>query len=37
MSFWKKKNKASFVYFILVAYSLLGFGVGYVIWEFVLA
>ncbi|WP_086374379.1 MULTISPECIES: hypothetical protein [unclassified Acinetobacter] len=36
MSFWKKKNKASFVYFIITSYSLLGFGIGYVIWEFVL-
>jgi hypothetical protein len=36
MSFWKRKNNASFVFFIITLYSLLGFGLGYVIWEFVL-
>jgi hypothetical protein len=36
MSFWKKKNNASFVFFILVAYSLLGFGLGYIIWDVIL-
>ncbi|WP_174558688.1 hypothetical protein [Acinetobacter bouvetii] len=36
MSFWKKKNKASFVFFIITLYSFLGFGIGFVIWEFVL-
>jgi len=36
MSFWKKKNNASFVFFILVVYSLLGFGLGYIIWDVIL-
>ncbi|MFQ1044162.1 MULTISPECIES: hypothetical protein [Acinetobacter] len=36
MSFWKKKNNAAFVFFIITLYSLLGFGIGYVIWEFFL-
>jgi len=36
MSFWKKKNNAAFVFFIITLYSLLGFGIGYVIWGFFL-
>ncbi|WP_092766106.1 MULTISPECIES: hypothetical protein [unclassified Acinetobacter] len=34
MNFLKKKNKASFVFFIITAYSCLGFGLGYLIWEY---
>ncbi len=37
MSFLRKKNKASFVFFIITAYSLLGFSLGYIIWEFILS
>ena len=37
MDFWKKENKASFVFFIIVLYSFLGFGIGYAIWEYVLS
>lgn len=37
MSFLTKPNKASFVFFIITAYALLGFSLGYVIWEFVLS
>ncbi|MFW1859979.1 hypothetical protein [Acinetobacter defluvii] len=37
MSFLREKNKASFVFFIITAYSLLGFGLGYIIWEFILS
>ncbi len=33
MSFWRKKNNASFVILNLVTYSLLGFGLGYIIWD----
>ncbi|MDM1286986.1 hypothetical protein [Acinetobacter indicus] len=36
MSFLKKKNSASFVFFIIMLYSLIGFGLGYVIWEYLL-
>jgi len=36
MSFLKKKNSASFVFFIITLYSLIGFGLGYVIWEYLL-
>ena len=37
MSFLHKHNKASFVFFIITAYALLGFGIGYVIWEHLLS
>ncbi|HHP6707759.1 TPA: hypothetical protein ACSE6Y_002822, partial [Acinetobacter baumannii] len=33
MSFLRKKNKASFVLFIITLYSMLGFGLGFIIWE----
>lgn len=36
LNFFKKKNKASFVFFIITLYSFLGFGIGYVIWEYFL-
>lgn len=34
MNFLKKKNKASFVFFIITFYALIGFGLGYLIWEY---
>ncbi|WP_416240565.1 hypothetical protein [Acinetobacter sp. CFCC 10889] len=37
MNFLRKHNKASFVFFIITAYSLLGFTLGYIIWEFILS
>lgn len=36
LKYLKKKNKASFVFFIITLYSLIGFSLGYVIWEFLL-
>ncbi|MFG0588570.1 hypothetical protein ACF8D3_11125 [Acinetobacter sp. YQ_14] len=36
MSFLRKKNNASFVFIIITLYAFLGFGVGYIIWEFFL-
>lgn len=36
MSFLRKKNKASFVLFIITLYSMLGFGLGFIIWEYFL-
>ncbi|WP_171406750.1 hypothetical protein [Acinetobacter guerrae] len=36
MSFLKQKNKASFVFFIITLYAFLGFGIGYIIWEYML-
>lgn len=36
MSFLKKKNNASFVFFIITLYALIGFGLGYIIWEYFL-
>lgn len=36
MSFLHKKNKASFVFFIITLYSCIGFSLGYIIWEYVL-
>ncbi|WP_373866268.1 hypothetical protein [Acinetobacter radioresistens] len=33
MNFFKKKNKASFVFFIITLYALVGFSLGYFIWE----
>lgn len=36
MKYLKKKNKASFVFFIITLYALIGFSIGYVIWEFLL-
>ncbi|VXA55570.1 conserved hypothetical protein [Acinetobacter proteolyticus] len=36
MSFLKKKNNASFVFFIITLYAFLGFGLGYIIWEYLL-
>ncbi|MBD1230824.1 hypothetical protein IDM33_13920 [Acinetobacter seifertii] len=32
----RKKNKASFVLFIITLYSMLGFGIGFIIWEYFL-
>ncbi|MDM1247289.1 hypothetical protein ACFODO_09710 [Acinetobacter sichuanensis] len=37
MNFLRKNNKASFVFFIITAYSFLGFGLGYIIWEYLLS
>ncbi|MCK0879482.1 hypothetical protein BFR78_019680 [Acinetobacter pittii] len=31
-----KKNKTSFVFFIITLYSFIGFGLGFVIWEYFL-
>ncbi|CAI3114042.1 hypothetical protein [Acinetobacter] len=36
MNILKKKNKASFVFFIITLYSFIGFGLGYIIWEYFL-
>ncbi|WP_236765713.1 hypothetical protein [Acinetobacter junii] len=36
MSFLKKKNNASFVFFIIVLYACRGFCLGFVIWEYFL-
>lgn len=36
MNFLQKQNKASFVFFIITLYAFLGFGLGYIIWEYVL-
>lgn len=36
MSFLKKKNNASFVFFIITLYAFIGFGLGYIIWEYFL-
>lgn len=36
MSFFKKKNNASFVFFIITLYGFIGFGLGYIIWEYFL-
>jgi hypothetical protein len=36
MSFLKKKNNAAFVFFIITLYAFLGFGLGFIIWEYVL-
>jgi hypothetical protein len=36
MNFFKRKNKASFVFFIITAYAILGFLLGYLITQFVL-
>ncbi|NHC04984.1 hypothetical protein G9F31_14670 [Acinetobacter sp. 187] len=36
MKFFKKKNNASFVFFIITLYSILGFTIGFVIWEYFL-
>ncbi|WP_373865824.1 hypothetical protein [Acinetobacter radioresistens] len=33
MNFFKKKNKASFVLFIITLYALIGFSLGYFICE----
>ena len=32
----KKKNNAAFVFFIITLYAFLGFGLGFIIWEYVL-
>ncbi|WP_228258838.1 hypothetical protein [Acinetobacter ihumii] len=32
----KQHNTASFVFLIITLYALLGFGIGYVIWEYLL-
>jgi hypothetical protein len=34
--FFKKKNNAAFVFFIITLYAFLGFGLGFIIWEYVL-
>ncbi|MDQ8936058.1 hypothetical protein [Acinetobacter rudis] len=34
MSMLNKKNKASFVFFIITLYAFIGFGIGYIIWEY---
>jgi len=36
MNSLKKKNKASFVFFIITLYAFIGFGLGYLIWEYIL-
>ncbi|WOE32200.1 MULTISPECIES: hypothetical protein [unclassified Acinetobacter] len=36
MNYLKKKNKASFVFLIITLYSLIGFILGYIIWEYLL-
>ena len=36
MRFFRQKNKASFVFFIITLYAFLGFGLGFIIWEYVL-
>ncbi|NUG13377.1 hypothetical protein HUN13_17555 [Acinetobacter seifertii] len=36
MNFLRMKNKASFVLFIITLYSMLGFGIGFIIWEYFL-
>ncbi|WP_426453088.1 hypothetical protein ACPF64_10395 [Acinetobacter sp. KB005] len=36
MNILKKKNKASFVFFIITLYSFIGFGLGFIIWEYLL-
>ncbi|WP_413784495.1 hypothetical protein [Acinetobacter sp. S54] len=36
MRFLKQKNKASFVFLIITLYAFLGFGIGYIIWEYLL-
>ncbi|SPL69617.1 hypothetical protein [Acinetobacter stercoris] len=36
LDFLKKKNKASFVFFIITLYSIIGFTLGYIIWEYLL-
>lgn len=36
LKFFKQQNNASFVFFIITLYSILGFSIGYVIWEHIL-
>nr|WP_086202560.1 MULTISPECIES: hypothetical protein [Acinetobacter] len=36
MKFLKQKNKTSFVFFIMIFYSIIGIGLGYLIAEYVL-
>ncbi|ESK54038.1 MAG: hypothetical protein I8H98_06140 [Moraxellaceae bacterium] len=36
MSSLNKENKASFVFFIITLYAFLGFGLGFIIWEYFL-
>jgi hypothetical protein len=36
MRFFRQKNKASVVFFIITLYAFLGFGLGFIIWEYVL-
>ncbi|ENV59363.1 hypothetical protein [Acinetobacter soli] len=36
MNFLFRKNKAWFVFFIITFYSILGFFMGYLIWEYAL-
>ncbi|MFN4093459.1 MAG: hypothetical protein ACK4FO_03150 [Acinetobacter johnsonii] len=36
MNFLLQKNKAWFVFFIISLYSLIGFFIGFIIWEFLL-
>ncbi len=37
LNFLKTQNKASFVFFIISLYAFLGFGLGYIIWEYFLS
>ncbi|MDV2468952.1 hypothetical protein QR674_08140 [Acinetobacter chinensis] len=34
MKFFKKKNKTSFVFFIMILYSFIGVGLGYLLTEY---
>ncbi|MDD2940954.1 MAG: hypothetical protein PHW49_09540 [Acinetobacter harbinensis] len=36
MTFLKKKNKASFVFFIIILYSIIGVGLGYLLTEYLI-
>ncbi|WP_228140731.1 hypothetical protein [Acinetobacter sp. TGL-Y2] len=36
MNYFKKKNKAAFVFFIITLYSVIGFIIGHIIWKYVL-
>ncbi|WP_256939096.1 hypothetical protein [Acinetobacter harbinensis] len=36
MTFLKRKNKASFVFFIIILYSIIGVGLGYLFTEYLI-
>ena len=36
IEFLKKKNKTSFVFFIMIFYSIIGLGLGYLFAEYLL-